>query len=204
MPPFDGPRATLCVTRKPVNARTEPSSIDVGIETSMAFLHSWRTLTSRSSMPNASATCRSWCCAMRKGFSFRCDSRISSVAMCRSFHGQATLDWERSPESLLLLDLEPDEAPAQAARQRRPCDEPQLVPARLQLLAAGIPSGDAEAVGAGEQVAQPREHADEASVRVVQEHVEARDGLHLHAVVLHEPPRLDLEHGGRRVGRREL
>src|SRR6185503_7318687 len=37
MPPFDGPRAMLWVTRYPVNARTEPSSSDVGIDTSTAF-----------------------------------------------------------------------------------------------------------------------------------------------------------------------
>ncbi len=43
MPPFEGPRATLWVTRKPVKIRTEPSSIVVGIETSTAFLHSERT-----------------------------------------------------------------------------------------------------------------------------------------------------------------
>ena len=38
MPPFDGPRATLCVTRKPVKTSTEPSSIRTGTETSTAFL----------------------------------------------------------------------------------------------------------------------------------------------------------------------
>ena len=32
MPPLDGPRATLCVTRQPVKTRTLPSSIVVGID----------------------------------------------------------------------------------------------------------------------------------------------------------------------------
>ena len=57
--------------RYPVNARTEPSSIDVGIETSTVFLHCFSTSTRRSSMPNVSATLWSCCCARRNGFSRR-------------------------------------------------------------------------------------------------------------------------------------
>src|SRR4051794_35075681 len=199
MPPFDGPRATLWVTRKPWNASTRPSSIEVGIETSIAFLHSWRTFTRRSSIPKTCATLPSWSCAIRNGFSFRCVSRSSSVAMRRSF---PTGDEPRG--SLVLFDLEPDEAPARLPGERRPRDEPQLVRARLELLSARVAAGDAEGVRAGEQVAQAREDADEAAAPVVEQHVEPRDGLHLHAVIGDEPPGLDLEHGRRRVGRLEL
>ena len=60
MPPFEGPRATLCVTRKPSKTSTRPSSIVTGIETVTAFLHDESTLTRLSSMLNARATSRSW------------------------------------------------------------------------------------------------------------------------------------------------
>src|SRR5690348_6515044 len=69
MPPFDGPRATLCVTRQPVKTFTDPSSLSIGIETSTAFLHSPRIATRSWSTPNTSATFRSCCCAIRNGLS---------------------------------------------------------------------------------------------------------------------------------------
>ncbi len=61
----------LCWTRKPSKARTLPSSIVVGIETETDFLHSCSTATSRSSMPNVSATRRSCARAIWNGFSLR-------------------------------------------------------------------------------------------------------------------------------------
>src|SRR5689334_10588033 len=69
MPPFEGPRAMLCVTRQPVKTFTDPSSISTGIETSTAFLHSPRIVTRSCSTPNTSATFRSCCCAIRNGLS---------------------------------------------------------------------------------------------------------------------------------------
>ena len=65
---FEEPRVRSFLA---ANARTVPSSSEVGIETSTAFLHSWSTSTRRSSMPNVSATLRSCSCASENGFSRR-------------------------------------------------------------------------------------------------------------------------------------
>ena len=59
IPPFEGPRAMLCVTRKPSNAWISPSSITTGIETATVFLHCSRTRTRFSSIWNSRATRRS-------------------------------------------------------------------------------------------------------------------------------------------------
>ena len=56
MPPFDGPRAMLCVTRKPSKTVTLPSSRRVGIETATAFLQPDSTFTRFSSIANARPT----------------------------------------------------------------------------------------------------------------------------------------------------
>ena len=64
MPPFDGPRAMLWVTRYPSKTSMWPSSIVTGMETVTAFLHFERTLTRLSSMLKALATLRSWSCAI--------------------------------------------------------------------------------------------------------------------------------------------
>src|SRR5689334_4442455 len=88
MPPFDGPRATLWVTRYPSKTSTRPSSIVTGIETTTAFLHFESTLTRLSSMLKALATLRSCSCAISYGFSRRCetDSWIEATFI-RSFVG---------------------------------------------------------------------------------------------------------------------
>ena len=59
IPPFAGPRVTLCTTRYPSNTLVLPSSIDTGTETSTDFLHSERTLIRFGSTPNVSPTRRS-------------------------------------------------------------------------------------------------------------------------------------------------
>src|SRR5262245_30486619 len=79
MPPLDGPRATLCVQRKPSNTRTDPSSIRVGTETETHFLHSRRTFSMLSSILIRPAVWRSWLLAISHGFSFRCEDGASTV-----------------------------------------------------------------------------------------------------------------------------
>src|SRR3954471_16800011 len=85
MPPFDGPRAMLCVTRKPSKTFVEPSSIDTGTETETAFLHSWRTLTRFGSIAKVFATFRSCCFAISYGFSRRWDEGASTVVTLAPF-----------------------------------------------------------------------------------------------------------------------
>src|ERR1700675_2406554 len=80
MPPFDGPRAMLCVTRKPWNTPVDPSSMDTGIETSTAFLHWERTRIRFGSSAKISPTRRSCVFASSNGFSRRWDS-ASAVDM---------------------------------------------------------------------------------------------------------------------------
>src|SRR2546423_5618001 len=184
MPPFDGPRATLCVTRQPVNTRTEPSSIVVGIVTSTAFLHSPSTPTRSSSMPKVSATFRSCSCASRNGFSLRWLARCWSKAeapFASSFFGPSAL----RPSSGLYR--EGDAGPARCTASRRPGDEPELVAAGRERRAGPRAPGDAELVGAGEQVALAREQPDECAGGGVEQHVEARDRLDLEARARIEP-----------------
>src|ERR687897_37998 len=79
MPPLEGPRATLCVTRKPSKTRTEPSSMRVGMETMSAFLHSIKTFNMFSLMSTRSATRRSCPRAISHGSSLRCEVGASRV-----------------------------------------------------------------------------------------------------------------------------
>src|SRR5919202_250097 len=92
MPPFDGPRAMLCVTRYPSNAWIVPSSIVTGAETTTAFLHSWKPLTRFESIANKSATRRSCSFARSYGFSRRCDTGASIVVT----EAPSALDEEKS------------------------------------------------------------------------------------------------------------
>src|SRR3990170_3801269 len=80
MPPLDGPRAMLWVTRKPWKTPVDPSSIETGIETSIAFLHPERTRIRFGSSAKISPTRRSWVFASSNGFSLRWDS-ASAVDM---------------------------------------------------------------------------------------------------------------------------
>src|ERR671935_112283 len=79
MPPFDGPRATLCVTRYPSKTCVVPSSIATGMETATAFLHCCRTLTRFGSIANVCATRRSCDFAISYGFSRRWEAGASTV-----------------------------------------------------------------------------------------------------------------------------
>src|SRR3954454_13691364 len=90
MPPFDGPRATLCVTRYPWKTLVEPSSMPTGTETSTDFLHPLRTLTRFWSMSNIDATRRSCARAISNGFSRRCEIGASTdVTEGRVYGGYA-------------------------------------------------------------------------------------------------------------------
>src|SRR3990170_607848 len=80
MPPLDGPRAMLWVTRKPWNTPVDPSSIDTGIETSTDFLHPESTRIRFGSSAKISPTRRSCALASSNGFSRRWDS-ASAVDM---------------------------------------------------------------------------------------------------------------------------
>src|SRR5687768_16254984 len=71
MPPLEGPRAMLCVTRYPSKTVTEPSSIVTGIETSTDFLHRSRTLIRFGSIAKVFPTRRSCSRAISYGFSRR-------------------------------------------------------------------------------------------------------------------------------------
>src|SRR2546423_5884606 len=93
MPGYDGPRATLWVTRWPMNETTLPSSIRVGIDTSSAFLHSCRTFTSCGSTSNAAATLRSCSRTFSNGFSLRCDSGAPTAVTGRLLSGCRLYDW---------------------------------------------------------------------------------------------------------------
>src|SRR5713101_83014 len=88
MPPFEGPRATLCVTRYPWKTCVLPSSIETGTETASAFLHSWRTLTRLGSIANVAATFLSCDLAISKGFSRRCETGASTVVTSTPFSAQ--------------------------------------------------------------------------------------------------------------------
>src|SRR5581483_12449310 len=190
MPPFDGPRAMLCVTRYPVNARTEPSSIEVGIETSTAFLHCDSTATRRSSIPNVRATFSSCSCAIRNGFSRRCDS-VTAAAI--TLNRTLLLEPERDLRALRRC----------RERQRRPRRESQLVAAGRKANARRPAAGDPEAVRAGQQIAQARHEPEELPFGAVKEDVEAADRLDLETAGVDERPSLHAQDRGRRVRRRE-
>src|SRR5437870_4367368 len=85
MPPFEGPRAMLCVTRKPSKTFVEPSSMETGTETATAFLHFSRTLMRFGSIANVFATLPSWAFAISYGFSRRCERGASTVVTYGSF-----------------------------------------------------------------------------------------------------------------------
>src|SRR5579862_4200695 len=148
MPPLEGPRAMLWVTRQPMKFRTEPSSIVVGIETSTDFLHWPRTLTRSSSISKASATFCNWRCAIWKGLSMTGG----------------------------LLYPEGHAGPARLAAELRPGGDPDLVAAGRQDIAGGAAAGQAEAVGARKQVARVRKRAEIGASGGVQENVQAGDG----------------------------
>src|SRR5919204_897675 len=152
MPPFDGPRATLCVTRCPLKTCVVPSSMATGIDTDTAFLHSWRTLTRFGSIAKTFATRRNCSRAISNGFSRRCETGASTVVTSTPFSAQIGTFWLGLRS--LLLDRE-----RQGFCGRRPAggavrEEAQLVRAARQNGAGGVAPGDAERVAAGKHVPQ--------------------------------------------------
>src|SRR6266568_7533003 len=118
MPPFDGPRAMLWVTRYPWKTRVEPSSIATGMETASAFLHSWRTLMRFGSIAKVLPTLCSWAFAISYGFSRRCETGASTVVTCDSFL-LANRVFFPSRLALSLLDSERDRPHSGAPVVRR-------------------------------------------------------------------------------------
>src|ERR1051326_677293 len=170
MPPFDGPRAMLCTTRKPVNPSVLPSSIETGIATSTAFLHSCRTLMRFWSIPKTSPTSLSCSRAIWKGFSRRCDT--ASVAA-------TTLSFRRMRgEYTCLFDRELDHGNACRAGQTRHCRHAKSVPTLGQCVARRGATGEAERVATGQQIAQCGERPELVTSAVEQIEREQRDGLH--------------------------
>src|SRR5262245_41188591 len=168
MPPLDGPRAMLCVTRKPSKVVIEPSSIRVGTDTDTAFLALDRTLMRFGSMPNVSPTSFSCCCASAKGFSRRWEAGASTVgtaAPCSFAMG------------VRLFHCEADGAPCGLAAGGGPREEPELVAACAQTRAVGPSAREPECVLPRQHVAQSGEQPERLSVLVVQEDVEPTDGL---------------------------
>src|SRR6476469_6435921 len=105
MPPLDGPRATLCVTRCPWKTRVEPSSIATGTDTDTAFLQSCSTLTRFGSITKACATRRSCSRAISNGFSRRCETGASTVVTYTPFSAQiGPFGWARGDYYLIVKE----------------------------------------------------------------------------------------------------
>src|SRR5919197_204938 len=176
MPPFDGPRATLCVTRLPWNICVLPLSMATGTETETDFLHSWRTLTRFGSIAKTSATRRNCSRAISNGFSRRCETGASTVVTSAPFSAQIGTFWLGLRS--LLLDRE-----RHGFYGRRPAggavrEEAQLVRAARQNGAGGVAPGDAERVAAGKHVAQGGQQADAAAGGAPELEVEPRERHH--------------------------
>src|SRR5918911_5437178 len=153
MPPLEGPRATLCVTRKPSKTWVPPSSIRTGIETATDFLHSWRTLTRFGSMSKASATRRSCSRAISNGFSRRCDSGASTDVtgplLCR-MPKMLDLLAEKRAEYTPSPDPERDRTAGSGAGLGRLRDHPELVEAARQRRPGGAAAGQPELEAPGQ------------------------------------------------------
>src|SRR5919199_2112651 len=176
MPPLEGPRATLCVTRKPSKTWVPPSSIRTGIETATDFLHSWRTLTRLASMSKTSATRRSCSRAIWNGFSRRCDSGASTDVTGRSFAGcwkKALFARRKRAEYTPSSDPERDRAGGRGAGLGRLRDHAELVQAACQARAGGAAAGEPELEAAGQHVAEASEQAEPHAARIPERDVEA-------------------------------
>src|SRR5712691_1432450 len=152
MPPFDGPRATLCVTRYPWKTWVLPSSIETGTETASAFLHSCRTLTRFGSIPNVSATFLSCDLAISKGFSRRCETGASTVVTSAPFSAQMGT-FLAGPGRRSLLDRETDCPGRRRTRIGRERHQPELIFAALEHGACRVATGHPERIATRENVA---------------------------------------------------
>src|SRR5437588_3398204 len=174
MPPFDGPRATLCVTRYPWKTRVVPSSMVTGIDTDTAFLHSWRTLTRFGSIAKTFATRRSCSRAISNGFSRRCETGASTVVTSTPFSAQ--IGTFRLGLRSLLLDRERHGFDGRRSSVGAVRKQAQLVSASRENCAGRVAPGDAERVAAGQHVAQAREQSYTSSLVTPQLEVQSREG----------------------------
>src|SRR3954451_3226074 len=147
MPPFDGPRATLCVTRYPLKTRVPPWSIDTGTDTSTAFLHSPRTSTRLGSTSKAAATRRSCSRAISNGFSRRCEAGCATAVTEWRVYGYSS---ERESHCL--------SARFSALDGIR--DDPDEVVAGSEPLPVRIAAREPERVAAGQHVAEQSQRPD--------------------------------------------
>src|SRR5918912_1511100 len=121
------------------------------METTSAFLHSWRTLTSRCSMPNRSATLRSCSRAMSYGFSRRCVAGASSVVTGAPWIERKTAANRADGvyEVAFSPDREVDPAPGGRAAVGRERDQLERVVARRERRPLRVAARQAEGVAAG-------------------------------------------------------
>src|SRR2546421_2543126 len=161
MPPFEGPRAMLCVTRYPSNAWIDPSSIVTGTETTTAFLHSWSTLTRFESTANCSATRRSCSFAIAYGFSRRWDTG-TSIAVTDAPWRQDRLKSRRKwrPKYRPSPDRELHRPDRRAAPVRRHRGQSQRVVAGREQVPLRVAACEPEGVAARQQVAHPHEQSE--------------------------------------------
>src|SRR5438067_7539757 len=165
MPPFDGPRATLCVTRWPWNTRVVPSSIATGMDTDTAFLHSWSTLTRFGSIAKTFATRRSCSRAISNGFSRRCETGASTVVTSTPFSAQIRA-FRLGGRS--LLDGESQRLDRRRSGICAVCEQPQLVVAAREHRARRVTTRDTERVTARQHVAEASEQSDAPALRAPQ------------------------------------
>src|SRR5437763_9858289 len=173
MPPFDGPRATLCVTRWPWNTRVVPSSIATGMDTDTAFLHSWSTLTRFGSIAKTFATRRSCSRAISNGFSRRCETGASTVVTSAPFSAQ--IGTFRPGQRSLLLDRERHGLDGGRTAVGAVGEQAQLVRPTGENGAGRVAPGDAERVTARQHVAEPGEQSEAAALRAPQLEVESHE-----------------------------
>src|SRR5579872_3161196 len=175
MPPFDGPRAMLWVTRYPLKTCVLPSSIPTGMETSTDFLHTPSTATRFGSMSNASATRRSWLRAISNGFSRRWVAPASTAVTVRSLSERSEAPrirvYDRSSE------LEREAATAGRAAVRRIGDDGCRVMTGAERPPCGACAGEPERIAAGQRVPDPVEDAERLARRGREEDVQARERL---------------------------
>src|SRR3954452_22988608 len=159
MPPFDGPRATLCVTRYPLKTRVPPWSIDTGTDTSTAFLHSPRTSTRLGSTSKVAATRRSCSRAISNGFSRRCEAGCATAVTESRVYGYSS-------------QAEPNALSARFPALDGGRDDPDDVVPRSEALPVGVAAGQPERVPARQHVAEQGQRPDLCPVRAPEDDIE--------------------------------
>src|SRR3954452_9436864 len=159
MPPFDGPRATLCVTRYPLKTRVPPWSIDTGTDTSTAFLHSPRTSTRLGSTSKDAATRRSCSRAISNGFSRRCEAGCATAVTESRVYGYSSQG-------------EANRLSARFPALHRVRDDADDVVAGSEPLPVRVPARESERVAAGQHVAEQGQCPDLCAVVAPEDDVE--------------------------------